>query len=150
MRWRTAAAALVALLALAGCGTDEMEAAMAQGTASGADQAALVCAKDAKAVDLPASFPAPATLPTGYVVTGTQARSAGRTVVTAVSPRGFKETLAAMQKAYSSRGWSPSEGEVEARDAESNFAGHGLRGRWAIRQLPDCPDNTAVSLLIGK
>ena len=118
--------------------------------APGATQVPLVCAKDAKAVDLPASFPAEATVPEGYVVTGTEARSAGRTIVTAVSPKPFKETLAEMQKAYSSRGWSPSEGEVEERDAESNFDGNGLRGRWAIRQIPDCPESTSVSVLVGK
>ena len=138
------------LVALAGCGSDEMEVAMKEPAASAGTQAPVVCAKDAKAVELPASFPADATVPSGYVVTGTQARSAGRTVLTAVSPKPFRETLADMQAAYSSRGWTPSEGEVEARDAESNFHGHDLRGRWAIRQIPECPDNTSVSVLIGK
>ncbi|WP_147063812.1 hypothetical protein [Terrabacter aerolatus] len=114
-----------------------------------ATQAALVCAKDAKPVDLPTSFPAQASLPAGYVVTGVESRSAGRTVVTAVSPKPFKQTLAEMQGAYSTRGWTPSEGEVEERDAESNFDGNGLRGRWAIRELPDCTDNTTVSVLLG-
>ena len=143
-------ASMVLLAAVAGCGADEMETAMKEPAASGSTQAAIVCAKDAKAVDLPASFPAEATVPEGYVVTGTEARSAGRTIVTAVSPKPFKETLAEMQKAYSSRGWSPSEGEVEERDAESNFSGHQLRGRWAIRQIPDCPESTSVSVLVGK
>lgn len=141
---------LLALGSLAGCGTDEMEAAMAQPAVSSGQQVALVCAKDAKAVDLPSSFPAEATVPAGYVVTGIEARSAGRTVLTAVSPKAFRQTLADMQAAYSTRGWTPSEGEVEGRDAESNFHGHELRGRWAIREIPDCPGNTAVSVLIGK
>jgi hypothetical protein len=127
-----------------------METAMKESPASGSTHAAVVCAKDAKVVDVPASFPAQATVPDGYVVTGTEARSADRTILTAVSPKPFKATLADMQAAYSSRGWSPSEGEVEARDAESNFSGHQLRGRWAIRQIPECPDNTSVSVLIGK
>ena len=109
-----------------------------------------MCAKDAKAGPLPASFPAQAAVPEGYVVTGIEARSPGRTVVTAVSPKPFTQTLADMQGAYSTRGWTPSEGEVEHRDAESNFAGNGLRGRWAIREIPECTDNTSVSVLIGK
>ena len=157
VRWlrtgsRPAAAALAAgaVFALAACGTDEMEVAMKETAASGSTKVAPVCAKDAKAVDLPAAFPAEATVPDGYVVTGTEARSAGRTVVTAVSPKPFRETLAEMQRAYSSRGWTPSEGEVEERDAESNFAGNDLRGRWAIREMPECPSNTSVSVLIGK
>jgi hypothetical protein len=112
--------------------------------------AALVCAKAAKAVSVPASFPAQAAVPQGYVVTNVQARTAGRTVVTAVSPKPFKQTLADIQRAYSTRGWTAAEGEVEARDAESDFSGNGLRGRWAIREIPACTDNTSVSVLIGK
>lgn len=142
--------ALVALTALGGCAADEMDSAMAQPAARSGQQAALVCAKDAKAVDLPASFPTEAAVPAGYVVTGTEDRSAGRTVLTAVSPKAFKQTLTDMQAAYSTRGWTPSEGEVEARDAESNFHGHELRGRWAIREIPGCPGNTSVSVLIGR
>lgn len=144
----TGLAVLVAAGALAGCESDELEAAMAQ-PASTSTSAALVCAKDATPVSLPTSFPTAAALPGAFVVTGVEARSGGRTVVTAVSPEPFAQTLAAMRKAYTSRGWSASEGEVEQRDAESNFAGNGLRGRWAIREVPDCTGNTSVSLLIG-
>lgn len=140
--------ALVAATTLTGCESDELDSAMAEPGATPAPAA--VCAKDAKPVPLPASFPSVATIPEGFVVTGVQARSEGRTVITAVSPKPFAETLADMQKAYSSRGWTPSAGEVEERDAESNFAGNNLRGRWAIRQMPTCTDNTSVSLLLGK
>ena len=133
---------------LAGCG-DEMEDAMAE-TASGSTPAAVVCATEAKAVDLPEGYPAQAVLPAGIVVTGVQSRTQGRTVVTGVSPKPFAQTLADMQRAYSTRGWTASEGEVEDRDAESNFDGNGLRGRWAIREMPDCTGNTSVSVLIGK
>lgn len=134
---------------LGGCGSDELASAMAEPPA-GQTLAPLVCAKDATAVAVPAAFPAQAAVPQGYVVTDVQARTAGRTVVTAVSPKPFEQTLADMQSAYSTRGWTPSEGEVEDRDAESNFAGNGLRGRWAIREIPDCTGNTSVSVLVGK
>ncbi|HEV7196250.1 MAG TPA: hypothetical protein VGN19_09940 [Pedococcus sp.] len=145
------AGAVVALLLLAGCGTDETAAAMAEPAApTTGKSAALVCAKDAKPVGLPDSFPRQASVPAGYVVTDVESRTGGRIVVTAVAPKPFKQTLAEMQAAYSTRGWTPSDGEVEARDAESNFSRQQLRGRWAIREMPECPDNTAVSLLIGK
>lgn len=140
--------AAATLAFLGGC-ADEMEQAMAE-TAPGSTAAAMVCAAAAKPVDLPAGYPAQATLPAGFVVTGVQSRTGGRAVVTAVSPKPFAQTLADMQKAYSSRGWTPSEGEVEDRDAESNFDGNGLRGRWAVREIPDCTGNTSVSVLLGK
>jgi hypothetical protein len=139
----------LAATALAGCQSDELDSAMAEPGAT-ASAAVAVCAKDATPVTLPSSFPTAAALPDGFVVTGVEARSGNRTVVSAVSSKPFRATLADMQNAYSSRGWTPAEGEVEERDAESNFAGNGLRGRWAIRELPDCTDNTSVSLLIGK
>jgi hypothetical protein len=150
VRTTSAAVALAGLLALTGCGTDQREAAVTPPGTGEANQATLVCAKDAKPISPPASLPTEATLPSDYVVTRTEARSAERTVLTAVSPKPFKETLADMQRSYSTRGWIPSEGEVEGTDAESNFSGHELRGRWAIRQIPGCPDNTSVSVLIGK
>jgi hypothetical protein len=140
---------VLAATALAGCGSDELDSAMAEPGAT-ASSLVTVCAKDAKPVALPSSFPTAAALPDDFVVTGVEARSGSRTVVTAVSSKPFRATLAEMQKAYSSRGWTPAQGEVEERDAESNFAGNGLRGRWAIRELPDCTDNTSVSLLLGK
>ena len=148
---RAGAGALVALLLLAGCGAHETETQMTEpGPSAAGTAAAQVCAKDAAAVALPDTFPQEASIPDGYVVTGVEPRSGGRIVVSAVAPKPFKQTLAEMQTAYSTRGWTPSDGEVEARDAESNFQGQQLRGRWAIRQIPECPDNTSVSLLLGK
>lgn len=108
-----------------------------------------VCARDASAVELPAAFPSKAALPDGYVVTRVESRAGGRVVVTAVSPKPFRQTLKDMQATYARNGWSLSEGEVEADDAESNFSGNGLKGRWAIRAMDACQGNTAVSLVTG-
>ena len=138
------AVALAAVMvggALSGCESAEQKA-----TEAVADQMA-VCAKDAKAVALPTDFPASAALPQDVVVTKVEQRDGGRTVLTAVSPQPFKPTLAAMQARFSSGGWTLSEGEVEEADAESNFAGNGMKGRWAIRAMDSCAGNTAVSLV---
>jgi hypothetical protein len=135
---------LLATCAVSGCESADKEAA---------DQAAKLqttCAKDAKSVDLPAEFPASATLPDGYVVSAIDKRDGGRTVVSAVSPKAFKETLKDMQATYSTGGWKLSEGEVEAADAESNFSGNGVIGRWAIRAMTGCEGNTGVSLVTAR
>ena len=139
-----AALTLLATWAVSGCESADKEAA---------DQAAKLrttCAKDAKSVDLPAEFPASAKLPDGYVVSAIDKRDGGRTVVSAVSPKAFKETLKDMQTTYSAGGWKLSEGEVEAADAESNFSGNGVIGRWAIRAMTGCEGNTGVSLVTAK
>ena len=154
MRWGSAAAsagarvlagatALVLAGALTGCESAEQKA-----MESTADQMS-VCARDASAVELPAAFPSKAALPNGYLVTHVESRDGGRVVVTAVSPKPFRDTLKDMQATYARNGWSLSEGEVEADDAESNFSGNGLKGRWAIRAMDACKGNTAVSLVTG-
>ncbi|GAA1237418.1 hypothetical protein [Oryzihumus leptocrescens] len=137
------AAALLLAGALTGCESAEQKA-----TESAADQMS-VCARDASAVELPAAFSSKAALPDGYVVTHVESRDGGRVVVTAVSPKPFRDTLKDMQATYARNGWSLSEGEVEADDAESNFSGNGLKGRWAIRAMDACKGNTAVSLVTG-
>jgi hypothetical protein len=144
--WLTGATALTLLAALAVSGYESAD----NEAAAHAATLQTTCAKDGKPVDLPADFPAKATLPTGYVVSAIDRRDGGRTVVSAVSPKPFKETLKDMQETYSAGGWKLSGGEVEKDDAESNFSGNGVIGRWAIRAMTGCAGNTGVSLVTAK
>ena len=57
------------------------------------------------------------------VVTGTENRSAGRLIVTALAPADFRTTLGFMQKEYPAAGLTLAGGEVEEGDAESDFTG---------------------------
>ena len=105
------------------------------------------CPDKATAVDLPADFPAP--LPDGAVVVAVQERDGGRTVVTAVVPAAEKDVLADVQAAYPAAGLTLTEGETEEHDAESNFTGDGVTGRWGIRELSDCSDAaTRIDLVV--
>jgi len=47
-------------------------------------------------------------------------------------------------------GFKLTEGEVEERDAESNWEGNGYLGRWAIREMPNCTGQTSVTVLAQK
>lgn len=147
-----AALVLLATAAVSGCGSAVKETAVqaVKETAGQAAQLQTTCAKDAKPVGLPFDFPAPAKLPQGYLVDAVDKRDAGRTVVSAVSPKPFRQTLKDMQATYSANGWKLSEGEVEEADAESNFSGNGIIGRWAIRSVTACEGNTGVSLVTAK
>lgn len=141
---------VVLLGAVSGCGADQAAAVPDEAGASRTPvPATTVCAKDATAVGVPQELPAQAALPNGYVVTNVEARSGSRIVVTAVSPKEFTATLADMQRIFSENGWTMSQGEVEAGDAESNFSGNGVKGRWAIRGIDQCEGNTTVSLVTG-
>ena len=106
------------------------------------------CPGEASEVDLPANFPAP--LPEGTVVVAVQERSGGRTVVTGSVPGTEADVLAALQAAYPAAGLRLTEGETEERDAESNFVGDEVVGRWGIREIPQCsPGATRIDLVVG-
>jgi hypothetical protein len=148
------ALAVVASAALAGCGgddgdSDEDKAAEKQLAASGAPTP--VCldqVKEEKAV--PAAFPSEFPLPDGAKVYATQQRSGGRVIVYAVVDSDEKDVLKQLQKDVPAAGFTPSEGEVEERDAESNWKGNGYTGRWAIREVAGCTDQTSVTVLAAK
>ena len=37
-------------------------------------------------------------------------------------------------------------GDAEAAEAEASFTGHGVRGRWKVRELPGCPGALTLQL----
>jgi hypothetical protein len=152
-----AATALVAV-GLSGCGGSSAEAdksaekkAEKQLANSGAPTP--VCVDQAKAAGLkgmPAAFPTSFPMPEGSVVYATQQRSEGRTIVYAVVDSDVKTVLHGLQTALPKAGFTPKEGEVEERDAESNWTGNGYTGRWAIREVAGCTEQTSVTVLSAK
>lgn len=110
-------------------------------------EASTVCADRAVAVPLPAGFPSDLPLPKAAVVTGTQERSGHRLVVTAVSAAGFRPTLTFLQQRLPAAGYRLEDGEVEERDAESDFASAAVRGRWSVRELDGCGGDVVLTVL---
>jgi hypothetical protein len=143
---------------LAGCGEGGASAASPSssheadgGKGAGAERSGtpetVDCPADATAVDVPGGFSAP--LPQGTVVVAVDQRDDGRTVLTGVVPAAEPDVLADLQQAYPAAGITLTEGETEARDAESNFTGGGLTGRWGIRTLENCsPAATRIDLVV--
>jgi hypothetical protein len=71
-------------------------------------------------------------------------------VVTGVVPSAEKDVLDDLHQAYSSAGLTLTEGETEERDAESNFTGNGVKGRWGIRELTNCsPVATRIDVVVA-
>ena len=155
-----AALLLLSVAPLAACGSSKDDSAAVSPAGESVDRDAakkgaeqsgtpqtVDCPADATQVDLPADFPAP--LPAGAVVVAVQQRDDGRTVVTAVVPAAEPDVLADLQAAYPGAGLTLTEGETEERDAESNFMGDGVTGRWGIRELTDCADPaTRIDLVV--
>jgi hypothetical protein len=112
-----------------------------------------VCVDEATAAGIkgmPAAFPTSFPMPQGSVVYATQERSEGRTIVYAVVDSDVKTVLHGLQTALPKAGFTPKEGEVEERDAESNWTGNGYTGRWAIREVAGCTEQTSVTVLSAK
>lgn len=133
--------AVGALLALTAC-----ESADARETVAAA-KAVVTCADKAQKVDLPHGFPAAFPLPPGTVVIGSEQRSENRVIVTAISPDPEKDVLSFFQKELPKAGYALSDGEVESGDAESDWSTAGWRGRWAIREIPGCDNDTVITVL---
>jgi hypothetical protein len=109
-----------------------------------------VCIDEAKDTEIPAAFPSDFPLPDGAKVYATEERSGGRTIVYAVVDTDEKDVLKVMQTDVPKAGYTLTEGEVEERDAESNWKGNGYTGRWAIREIAGCTEQTSVTVLSAK
>jgi hypothetical protein len=145
------ALALVTAAVLTGCGggeSEEEKRAEEQLRSSGAPTP--VCVAEAKDTEVPSAFPSDFPLPDGAVVYASEERSGGRTIVYAVVDTDEKDVLKAMQTDVPAAGFDLTEGEVEERDAESNWKGNGYTGRWAIREVAGCTEQTSVTVLSAK
>jgi hypothetical protein len=163
-RLRTGLLALIGVpLLLAGCGTEAGSSAGGTSSSSpaeadgdaqgkGGEQVGtpetVDCPDVATEVELPEDFAAP--LPEGTVVVHVEERTGGRTVVTGSVPGAETDVLADLQGRYAAEGLTLTEGETEERDAESNFEGPGVVGRWGIRELSECsPEATRIDVVVG-
>lgn len=141
-------AALIGLVLalLTACGDSGAGAA---DTAARAPLSGAVCASavTGSEVDLPAGFPTDFPLPDKMIVTSAEDRGDAGIVVSGVTTTPFAQVLSALQKDLPANGFTPSEGESEPHDAESNWTSAGYEGRWAIRENPACPGDTTVQIL---
>jgi hypothetical protein len=134
------AVAVSALLALTACESQD-----AQQTQQAA-QAVITCFDKAQQQPTPTGFPS-FPLPEHTVVIGSETRIGDRVVVTAVSDQPVKHVLAYLQQQLPAAGYTLSGGEVEDKDAESDWTARSWRGRWAIREIPGCDSDTAITVL---
>jgi len=135
----------VAGLLAAGCGEDESkDKAKAVG-----EVASVACPSQARAVRLPAGWIVP--LPAGAVPVDVRRSTNNRVIVTSVAPAAESDVLTAMQRGFASAGLKLTDGETEEHDAESNFTGKGVTGRWGIRELTGCDGPaTRIDVVVRK
>ena len=145
-----AAAPAAGLILLVGCesaGEKAREKDMANLKASASTAP---CAKDAKAVQPPTGFPAAFPLPAGMVVTSAEDRGKSGLVVSGVTATAFTDVLKGLQNDLPAKGFTLKNGETEPHDAESDWSSADFDGRWAIRELTQCGNQTLVSVVARK
>ncbi|MDT4932944.1 MAG: hypothetical protein QOK11_836 [Pseudonocardiales bacterium] len=146
-----ASAAALAAAALTGCSSSSHPNAKATVAAKASVEAnTTACSSAAKSVALPSGFPASFPMPPGTVVTAADDRGDAGFVVSGVTPTAFKDVLAALQTDLPAKGFTMKDGETEPHDAESDWTSAGYDGRWAIREIPQCHGDTAVSVVARK
>lgn len=134
------AVAVSALLALTACESQDAQ------QIEQAAQAVITCFDKAQQEPMPDGFPS-FPLPEQTVVVGSEIRTGDRLVATAVSDQPVKDVLAYLQQHLPAAGYTLSGGEVEDNDAESDWSARSWRGRWAIREIPGCDSDTAITVL---
>ena len=111
--------------------------------------ASVACPSQARQVKLPGNWAVP--LPDGAVPVDVRESTNGRVIVTSVVPAEESDVLKAMQRNFAGAGLKLTDGETEEHDAESNFTGKGLTGRWGIRELDGCDGPaTRVDVVVRK
>ncbi|MBA3525238.1 MAG: hypothetical protein H0T85_11980 [Geodermatophilaceae bacterium] len=147
MRGPLIAGALLTVLSGCGGGTEASSSSTPSEEKVAAPEG-LVCADEATPVDPPPDLPAVIPLPEGTVITSAEERSGRRLVIDGVAPDDFRTTLTFFQDSYAEAGLELTGGEVEERDAESDFAGAGYRGRWKVTDIAECGD-TRIELVVA-
>jgi hypothetical protein len=133
-----AAAAGLLLLVLAGV----LAHAVGGGAASTAAPAMPSCVDASKRVAVPPGWNVP--LPPGAVVTGVQSTAIRQ--VSALVPAAFADTVRWYREDFPRLGYELGSGDAENDEAEADFSGHGIRGRFRVNGIVGCSGATALAV----
>ncbi len=143
--WVRGGRLLAVVLVLGGCAAEKSPPPRGSSVAS---IGVTGCTPAQSPLVLPGGWPMDLPLPPGIVVTRTEKRIGNRLIIQGFVPDEFRSVLRFMQQRLPAAGYPLGDGEVEPDDAESNFSGHGVDGRWTLRARPDCGKFTQISVAI--
>ena len=99
-------------------------------------------------VALPGGWPSAIPLPTGLVVTRTERRSGGRLIAYGRVRGDFHAEVRSFNTRLPAAGFAQRKGQIDPHDAESNFVGRTVRGRWTAGLSPECGGQSSVTVLV--
>lgn len=146
--WRAVVAA-AALVTVTGCAAGSGTGGTATATSTAASAAAIPdCADVGAAVELPTVFPVDFPLPPGTVFDDVR-EAGGSVVVSGVVPLPFDEATRYLADGFPGSGLELGESDSEAGEAEADFSGAGLTGRWKLHEIAGCDGASTLSVAVG-
>ena len=133
------------LALVAGCGSDKPEgdATTTQGQRPG-------CPPHVAAATLPVDFPKSFPLPPRTVITSTGHPATGSLFVRALVTGGLSETAGFFKARLPQAGFELGEGDAESGEAESEFSGRGVSGKWKVNAIAGCLREVALLVAIER
>ena len=105
------------------------------------------CAK-AKPAPRPPALPADFPLPPGTVVTASSEPHSGQLVVGGVIPADLQDAASFFNESLPANGFRQGLGDSESNEAEAPFTGNGLRGKWKVNAIANCPAAVVLTLVL--
>jgi hypothetical protein len=97
---------------------------------------------------LPAGWPRVVPLPPEIVVTRTERRSGDRLIAYGRVPGDFHGVVRFFNARLPAAGLPQRNGQLDPLDAESDFGGATVQGRWTTGFSPECAGASAVTVLV--
>lgn len=107
------------------------------------------CAGARQFVDRPDSVPADL-LPPGTALTSRINLPQDRTLVTGVIPLDFRTAVDFYVTKLPAAGYQLGAGDAEQDEAEAQFLGESVRGKWKVNAILNCADAVTLTLLVGR
>lgn len=106
------------------------------------------CAAARQFVDRPDSVPADL-LPPGTALTSRMNLPRNQTLVTGVIPLDFRTAVDFYVIELPAAGYQLGAGDAEQAEAEAQFLGESVGGKWKVNGILNCPDAVTLTLLVG-
>jgi hypothetical protein len=131
------------LALLVGCGGDNKaeSASTTRAQRSG-------CPPHVAAARRPAGFPKSFPLPPQTVITSTGRPAPGSLFLRGLVTGGLSETAGFFKRRLPPAGFELGEGDSESGEAESEFSGKGVSGKWKVNAIPGCLRDIALVVAI--
>jgi hypothetical protein len=133
--------------ALGGCGGGDGDSSPPRSD-NAAPPAVPACAKAGSTIPRPPDLPADFPLPPGTVITSSQNPHPGQLLIGGVIPADLRGAAVFFSDELPARGYELGLGDSEQGEAEAPFSGHGLRGKWKVNGILNCPSAVTLTLVL--